>query len=34
VSCAEGDTGYVYDGLLETEVTEVSRGDAAPRSRS
>ena len=25
VSCAEGDTGYVYDGLLETEVTEVGR---------
>jgi pyruvate,water dikinase len=27
VSCAEGDTGYIYDGLLETEVTEVRRGD-------
>jgi pyruvate, water dikinase len=27
VSCAEGDTGYIYDGLLETEVTEVSGGD-------
>ena len=26
VSCAEGDTGRVYDGLLETEVTEVERG--------
>ena len=26
VSCAEGDTGFVYDGLLETEVTEVERG--------
>jgi pyruvate, water dikinase len=26
VSCAEGDTGFVYDGLLETEVSEVSRG--------
>ena len=26
VSCAEGDTGFVYDGLLETEVTEVPRG--------
>ncbi|MFP5398456.1 MAG: phosphoenolpyruvate synthase, partial [Gammaproteobacteria bacterium] len=25
VSCAEGDTGFVYDGLLETEVTEVER---------
>lgn len=27
VSCAEGDEGKIYDGLLETEVTEVSRGD-------
>jgi pyruvate, water dikinase len=27
VSCAEGDTGYVYDGLLETEVSEVLRGE-------
>ncbi|HWI80647.1 phosphoenolpyruvate synthase [Ramlibacter sp.] len=26
VSCAQGDTGYIYDGLLETEVTEVQRG--------
>ena len=26
VSCAEGDTGYIYDGLLQTEVTEVERG--------
>jgi pyruvate,water dikinase len=26
VSCAEGDTGRIYDGLLETEVTEVMRG--------
>jgi pyruvate,water dikinase len=26
VSCAEGDTGHVYDGLIETEVTEVERG--------
>ena len=26
VSCAEGDTGVIYDGLLETEVTQVSRG--------
>jgi pyruvate,water dikinase len=25
VSCAEGDSGYVYDGLLETEVTELVR---------
>ena len=26
VSCAEGDEGHVYDGLLEMEVTEVTRG--------
>ncbi|KQP35710.1 phosphoenolpyruvate synthase [Pseudorhodoferax sp. Leaf274] len=26
VSCAEGDTGRIYDGLLETEITEVERG--------
>ena len=26
VSCAEGDTGMIYDGLLETEVSEVQRG--------
>jgi pyruvate, water dikinase len=26
VSCAEGDTGVIYDGLIETEVTEVQRG--------
>jgi len=26
VSCAEGDEGKIYDGLLETEVTEVARG--------
>ena len=26
VSCAEGDTGFVYDGLIETEVTEAPRG--------
>jgi pyruvate, water dikinase len=26
VSCAEGDTGYIYDGLLDTEITEVQRG--------
>ena len=30
VSCAEGDTGYVYDGLLETEVSEVERGVMPP----
>ncbi|MDO5086449.1 MAG: phosphoenolpyruvate synthase [Comamonadaceae bacterium] len=27
VSCAEGDTGLIYEGLLETEVTEVKRGE-------
>jgi pyruvate,water dikinase len=27
VSCSEGDTGYVYDGLLETEVSDVQRGE-------
>ncbi len=27
VSCAEGDTGNIYDGLLETEITEVQRGE-------
>ena len=27
VACSEGDTGYVYDGLLETEVREVRRGE-------
>ncbi|HZX29466.1 MAG TPA: phosphoenolpyruvate synthase, partial [Telluria sp.] len=27
VSCAEGDEGKIYDGLLETEVTEVMRGE-------
>ena len=27
VSCAEGDTGFIYDGLLETQVTDVQRGE-------
>ncbi len=27
VACSEGDTGYIYDGLLETEVTDVERGE-------
>jgi pyruvate,water dikinase len=27
VACSEGDTGYIYDGLLETEVTDVQRGE-------
>ena len=26
VACSEGDTGFVYDGLLEAEITEVRRG--------
>jgi pyruvate,water dikinase len=30
VSCAEGDEGKIYDGLLETEVTEIDRGDLPP----
>jgi pyruvate,water dikinase len=30
VSCAEGDTGFIYDGLLETEVSEVRRGEMPP----
>ncbi len=30
VSCAEGDTGRIYDGLLETEITEVQRGAMPP----
>lgn len=27
VACSEGDTGFVFDGLLETEVVEVQRGE-------
>ena len=27
VACSEGDTGFVYDGLLETEVTDVDRSE-------
>ena len=27
VSCAEGDTGFIYDGLLETEISDVVRGE-------
>ena len=27
VVCSEGDTGFIYDGLLETEVSEVHRGE-------
>jgi pyruvate, water dikinase len=26
VACSEGDTGYIYDGLIETEITDVKRG--------
>lgn len=26
VSCSEGDTGFIYDGLLETEVSEIKTG--------
>ena len=26
VSCAEGDTGFIFDGLLETEVSEIQHG--------
>nr|MCU0775109.1 phosphoenolpyruvate synthase [Ideonella sp.] len=27
VACSEGDTGFIYDGLIEAEVTEVKRGE-------
>ena len=27
VACSEGDTGYIYDGLAETEVKDVDRGE-------
>lgn len=27
VACSEGDTGYIYEGLLDTEVSEVQRGE-------
>ena len=30
VACSEGDTGYIYEGLLDTEVTEVTRGEMPP----
>ena len=30
VACSEGDTGYIYDGLLETEVTDVVRTELPP----
>jgi pyruvate, water dikinase len=27
VACSEGDTGYIFDGLLETEISDVQRGE-------
>jgi pyruvate, water dikinase len=30
VSCAEGDEGRIYDGLIETEITELERGELPP----
>ncbi|WP_084544925.1 phosphoenolpyruvate synthase [Derxia gummosa] len=30
VSCAEGDEGKIYEGLLDVEVSEVSRGELPP----
>jgi pyruvate,water dikinase len=30
VSCAEGDEGLIYDGLLETEITSVTNGSMPP----
>ena len=30
VSCVEGDEGKIYDGLIETEVTEVETGELPP----
>jgi pyruvate,water dikinase len=30
VRCSEGDTGFVYDGLLETEITHVQSGEMPP----
>ena len=27
VACSEGDTGHIYDGLLETEITDVQRSE-------
>jgi pyruvate,water dikinase len=30
VSCSEGDEGKIYDGLIETEVTDVERGELPP----
>ena len=30
VSCAQGYTGFIYDGLLETEITELDSGELPP----
>ncbi|MBB3219989.1 phosphoenolpyruvate synthase [Pseudoduganella umbonata] len=30
VSCAEGDEGRIYDGLVDSEITEVANGDLPP----
>ncbi len=27
VACSEGDTGFIYDGMLETEISEIERGE-------
>jgi pyruvate,water dikinase len=27
VACSEGDTGFIYDGLIEAEITDVQRGE-------
>jgi pyruvate,water dikinase len=27
VACSEGDTGFIYEGLLDTEISEVQRGE-------
>ena len=34
VCCAEGDTGRIYEGALETEITEITRGDMPPLKTS
>jgi pyruvate,water dikinase len=30
VSCAEGDEGRIYDGVIDSEITEVARGELPP----
>ena len=32
VSCAEGDTGFVYEGLIESEIVTIERGQMPPIS--